>query len=78
MEHLVVSMCIHEKGRSGQRYDKIRANSVLYFNKEASNEASLRKLEGKNVSNWSCDRCETVEEANANADVSAHLEESVL
>jgi hypothetical protein len=45
VQHLIVSVCVHEKGQSDQMYDKTKANSALYFNKAAPTETSLHKLE---------------------------------
>jgi hypothetical protein len=40
-------MWVHERGQSGQRCDKIRANFALRFDKAAPTEANLCKLENK-------------------------------
>jgi hypothetical protein len=47
MEHLIVSMWVHEKGTSGKRYDEIKANFAMCLNKAALTEANLHKSETK-------------------------------
>jgi hypothetical protein len=45
IEEHVVSMWVHEKGWSGQKYDETRPYFTLCFNKGAQTEANLCKLE---------------------------------
>lgn len=47
IEECLVSMWVHKKGQSGQRYDEIRANLDLHFNKALQTESNLHKLEEK-------------------------------
>jgi hypothetical protein len=42
-----MSAWVYNKGRSGQSYNKIRANLASYFNKAAQTEGNLHKLEEK-------------------------------
>ncbi|PSN29715.1 hypothetical protein C0J52_27452 [Blattella germanica] len=44
-EHLIISVWVHEKERSGETYEEIRENFIHRFNKAAPSEANLRKLE---------------------------------
>lgn len=45
VELLVFSVCLHKKGQIGQTYDEIRAKFSLSFDKPASSESNLSKLE---------------------------------
>jgi hypothetical protein len=43
----LATLLVYDKGRSGQRYDRIRVNFALHFNKTALTVANLCKLEEK-------------------------------
>ena len=40
---LIVSLWIHEKGRTGETYEEIRRNFFLRFNKAAPSEVNLQE-----------------------------------
>ena len=42
-EHLIVSVWVHEKERTGEMYEEIRENFLLRFNKAAPSEANLQE-----------------------------------
>jgi hypothetical protein len=46
-EHLVMHMFAYKEGRSGQKYDEIRANFALHFNNAALTDDNLCKPEIK-------------------------------
>jgi hypothetical protein len=52
-EERLLSVWVHKRGHSGRRYDEIRANFALHFNKVCPSEAICVNCR-KNISNWFC------------------------
>jgi hypothetical protein len=73
-----VSMLVHKKGCCGKKYNTTRAKCALQFNKAAPTDANLHNLDKKTFLTGSVLDAKQSGRPRKDADVSAHLEDSVL